>query len=114
MTATGKALSDTAASNRRWLSHAGLVVRLAITVGCLWWIWSKIDPAALLKSFVESDKTLIAAAALLLFALTALRCVRWRIILRRLDGYISFFRGWGLVLIGEVFSQALPSTGASS
>jgi hypothetical protein len=85
------------------------VLKFAVSGLLIWWLVSNVDIADVGRAVLSADTAFLFAALFLLLAMSALQAVRWSLIARILDIQPSFLKGWGIILIGNFFNQALPS-----
>jgi glycosyltransferase 2 family protein len=85
-------------------------IKVLITFPCLYFIFSKVPFYDVLEEFEKfSFMTLIAVIFLTLSHLLLIG-LRWRLILSKLDTFISYKKSLSFCFIGFGVSQALPST----
>lgn len=86
------------------------LIKLAVSAILVIFLVRRVDADELLRHLLGVDRLAIAAAILILAALSVLQTVRWRVIIRALGGQLSLVAAWLIVLIGMFFNQTLPST----
>lgn len=86
------------------------LIKLAVSAILVIFLVRRVDADELLRHLLGVDRLAIAAAILILAALSVLQTVRWRVIIRALGGQLSLAAAWLIVLIGMFFNQTLPST----
>ncbi len=85
------------------------VVRVAITVVALAFLFLTIDVRDLLATLAQADLLYLGAAFLLFVLSLVVRAYRWFVLLQGLDPEVPFGRLLRLYFVGQFFSQFLPS-----
>jgi len=86
------------------------VIGLAITVALVAWVLHRIDPREVLEHARRADPWLLLVAAALATATFPLRAIRWRLILRDVDGHqLPWLPLWHATAIGFMANNLLPA-----
>jgi uncharacterized protein (TIRG00374 family) len=86
------------------------VVGLAVTALFLWWAVHGVDLRAMVGEVRRADPLLIAASALVATLTVPLRTIRWRVLLRAVDGGRYPWRPlWDATAIGFMANNLLPA-----
>jgi uncharacterized membrane protein YbhN (UPF0104 family) len=92
---------------RRW---AGWLIRLCVSAGLLWWLFSRFELTGILASFQELSPRVWLVAALMYLAAQTLSSIRWYI----LSDALSFPGQWRDYLVfyfvGMYFNLFLPTS----
>jgi uncharacterized protein (TIRG00374 family) len=91
---------------RHWSS---LLLRVGITAALLWYVFGKVDFAALRGRALDFSPLLIAVAVLILGAQVVAGALRWRHVIRGIHDRLPFAAVFQLTFVGMFFNQALPS-----
>ncbi len=90
----------------RWIGLAGLVVSGVL----LWWALHDVDPAAVLGHAGRARVLWLAIAVVLATCTFPLRTLRWRLILRDVDGHrLPLPPLWHAVAVGFMANNLLPA-----
>ena len=97
---------ESSARAARWTGIAGLVVSAVL----LWWTLHDVDPGAVLAHARRARLGWLAAAVVLATLTFPLRTVRWRLILRDVDGHrLPLGPLWRAVAVGFMANNLLPA-----
>jgi uncharacterized membrane protein YbhN (UPF0104 family) len=92
---------------RRW---AGWLIRLCVSAGLLWWLFSRFDLTGILAAFQELSPPVWLVAALMYLGAQTLSSIRWFI----LSNTLSFPGRWRTYLVfyfvGMYFNLFLPTS----
>jgi uncharacterized membrane protein YbhN (UPF0104 family) len=92
---------------RRW---AGWLIRLFVSAGLLWWLFSRFDLTSILAAFQELSPLVWLFAALMYLGAQILSSIRWFV----LSHTLSFPGGWRTYLVfyfvGMYFNLFLPTS----
>ena len=86
-----------------------LVLKLAVSVGLVWFAFSKIDMTTTWATLRAIAPVAIAGALLLLCAQLLLAAIRLKVLLGALSAHYSTARAFEVLLIGAFFSQTMIS-----
>ncbi|MEZ4516479.1 MAG: lysylphosphatidylglycerol synthase transmembrane domain-containing protein [Chloroflexota bacterium] len=85
------------------------LLKLGVTLGGLYLVISKFDPALIVQAVTEADLRWMAVGFVLIAASLVVRSWRWQVILKGSGATISFPRLVELYFVGTFFNAFLPS-----
>ncbi len=94
------------ATIRQWLLQA---TRFVITAVLLWYVFSKVDIAALRTRILDFSPALLLLAAAILSVQVLVGAVRWSVVIRAIHAPVRFVTVLQLMFVGMFFNQTLPS-----
>jgi uncharacterized membrane protein YbhN (UPF0104 family) len=86
------------------------IVKAAITLGLLGFLFTKIDLKATTLQVTSIGPGAFALSTVIVLMLSLLVSIRWQVILNAMNSPLSLWHCWRLVMIGLFFNQALPSS----
>ncbi|HTZ37669.1 MAG TPA: lysylphosphatidylglycerol synthase domain-containing protein, partial [Stellaceae bacterium] len=86
-----------------------LLVKLAISGGLVWFLLRRVDAAALVQQIASVDRLALLIALALAAATLLCAALRWSAVLAAMGHPIGFRALLPVVLIGQFFSQILPT-----
>lgn len=92
-----------------WRGRLTTLLKIAVTVGGLYLVLSRFNPALILRAVSQVDWRWMAAGVLLIAGSLVVRAWRWQVILRGSGADIVFRRLVELYLVGTFFNAFLPS-----
>src|SRR3989338_468279 len=90
----------------RWWSRAA---RIAITAVLLWYVFGKVDFAALRTRILDFSPALLLLAILIRSAQVLVGAARWGVVIRAIHAPVRFVTVLQLMFVGMFFNQTLPS-----
>ncbi len=106
---TGSPTDDVQKPARVWRRRLVTLLKLGVTVGGLYLVLSRIDPALIVGALAAADWGWMAVGLLLIGASLVVRAWRWQVILRGSGAEIRFRRLVELYFVGTFFNAFLPS-----
>lgn len=95
--------------SRRLRRALGWVVRIGLSLACLWLVLRQVDLAAALALTGRIGLPLLVAVAILHAAIVALTTGRWRLVVAGMGGMLPYRTALGLNLFGTLLNLILPS-----
>lgn len=92
-----------------WRGRLMTAVKIGVTLGGLFLVLRRLDPALIARAISETDWPWMLAGAALIAASLVVRAWRWQVILRGSGADIPFRRLVVLYLVGTFFNAFLPS-----
>jgi len=87
-----------------------LSAKVAISAVLIFALLISVDLRELIVRAASADRVLLGSAFAVTLILPVINALRWQLIARALARPVSFADAWQLVMIGNFFSQALPSS----
>jgi uncharacterized membrane protein YbhN (UPF0104 family) len=92
-----------------WRGRAMTLLKIGVTLGGLYLVLSRLDPALILTALREANWGWMAVGVILIAASLIVRAWRWQVILHGSGASIPFRRLVELYLVGTFFNAFLPS-----
>lgn len=89
--------------------RSATVIKAVISIALIGWLATRVDVSPLLSRFAAMDMTAALAAVAVMFGQLVLTAWRWRLVADRIGGPLPPGPALRLTLIGQFFSQTLPS-----
>lgn len=95
---------------RRWGGRGAWLIGLALSIALLAWVLTRINPREVWTHAQHADGLLLVVTVLLATLTFPIRSIRWRLILRDVDGHrFPFMPLWHATTIGFMANNLLPA-----
>lgn len=92
------------------MKYGLLLLKIALTIGAVWFVWQSFDFKEVTTQLQGADKTLLLIGTLQLALQPILGALRWHVVLKRFGMKILFHTCLRLTYISMFFNQALPAS----